>query len=110
MKRTFYIIIVIICLILIYSSIKSIYDLWGKRDILVNEQQKLLKEEVLNKNIKIQLKQARSNFYMEQVARDKLFMSKNGENVVLMKSPSNLTNFSIRKSDSNINQWVSLFF
>ena len=110
MKRTFYIIIVIICLISIYSSVKSIYDLWGKRDILAQEQQKLLKEEALNKTIKTQLKQSKSNFYMEQVARDKLFMLKNGEDVVLMKTPNSSSGFSIRKQNSNIDQWLSLFF
>ncbi len=110
MKKIIFIVITIVCLISIYSSISSIYSLWQKRDILKTEKARLLKEQMENKNIKNQLQNASSPFYIEETARNKLFMSKKGENVALMEIGKSQTKAEKINSLPNWQKWWELFF
>jgi cell division protein FtsB len=110
-KKIVYIAIVIILLVVINNLSHSIYDLWHKQDLLTAAQKQLDLEKTKNKKLKAELSYVQSQAFIEEQARDKLFMSKPGEHDVLI--PKNLlrSEKAAPKPDlrPNWQKWVDLF-
>ncbi len=87
-KKLAYLIVVIICLVLIHNLIVSTYNLWHKQDLVTAAQNNLAHEKAENQRLKSQLKVVGSSGFMEEQARNELFMVKPGESGVIL--PSNI--------------------
>jgi len=114
MKKIFFIGFIIVCLLIINSLARSVFSLWQKQDFIVKAEKELKEKEEENKQIKQELKIAESSEFVEEEARNKLFMVKPGENrVFLPKELSNLGGGSKKteaKGDPNWKKWWNLFF
>jgi cell division protein FtsB len=110
-KRIFYIVTVIILLVIINNLSRSIYDLWHKKDILTDAQKRLEIEKQKNIKLKAELSYVQSEAFIEEQARNKLFMSKPGEQDVLI--PKNLLETGKNKNNNpekqNWQKWLDLF-
>ena len=109
MKKFAYIIIVLGLCLIINSLIHSIYDLWHKQDLVINAQKQLAQEQSKNQKLKTQYKYAQTTQFLEQQARDKLFLVKPGEEQVLI-SQKKLSEQQKADNTPNWQKWLQLFF
>jgi len=109
-KKVAYFITIIVCIVIINGLVRSIYDLWNKQDLVVKAKEDLDQEKQKNQELKAQLSYVQSGNFIEEEARNKLFMVKPGESGVIV--PAELIK---KKEDkavvfiSNWQQWVNLF-
>lgn len=114
MKKVIYLLILIVSLFTINNLVRSIINLSTKQDVVSRAQLELQKVKNENKKLKDQLSEAQRNEFVEREARDKLFMAKPGEKIVILGSekdedgqlPSQPTLTPI----PNWKQWLRLFF
>lgn len=112
MKKAVFILIVIVCLLIINSLIRSIYDLWSKQDLLVSAQKELEAEKLKNAKLKGELSYAESGQFIEETAHNKLFLVKPGQQQVLI-SKDLIDKDNKEKARANIpnwQKWINLFF
>lgn len=109
MKKIFYILSIIILLLVINSLGRSIYDLWGRRDIVRQAERNLDKEKAKNEELKRQLKIAKTPEFIENEARTKLFLSKPGEKEIILPAPSQTPSETSKKETPNWQKWFNLF-
>jgi cell division protein FtsB len=109
-KKVAYFITIILCIVIINGLIRSIYDLWNKQDLVVKAKEDLNEQKQENQELKAQLSYVQSTNFIEEEARNKLFMVKPGEAGVIV--PEEL----IKKKEEKITiyvpnwqQWVNLF-
>lgn len=67
---------IIVCILIINGLVHSIYDLWKKQDLVVSAKDELAKEKQKNQELKTQLVYVQSGEFVEEEARNKLFMVK----------------------------------
>lgn len=110
LKKVSFFVIIIVSVIIINGLVRSIYDLWNKQDLVVNARTELNKEKQKNEELKAQLGYVKSDEFIEQQARNKLFLVKPGESGVIV--PKDL----IKKREEkkvevtpNWQQWINLF-
>src|SRR3989344_5436267 len=84
MKRLIFLATVIVCLIIINGLLHSIYDLWNKQDLIKDAKTKLAEERAENTKLKAKLKEVNSPEFIEEEARNKLFLVKPGESPVIL--------------------------
>lgn len=109
-KKVAFVITIVACLIIINGLVRSIFDLWNKQDVVVKARQELNQEKQKNEELKVQLGYVKSNEFVEEEARNKLFLVKPGESDVII--PSNLVKKKEVKPPSPPpvwQQWVNLF-
>lgn len=90
-----------------------IYNLWHKEDLITQDRNHLAQEVAKNADYKKQLKQAQSPSFIEEEARNKLFMVKPGENQVILpdSTAKNASFLQYAFGDiQNWQKWLSLFF
>ena len=109
-KKVAFFITIVVCLIIINGLIRSIFDLWNKQDVVVRAREDLNQEKQKNEELKVQLGYVKSEQFVEEEARNKLFLVKPGESDVII--PKNL----IKKKKEPPpppppvwQQWVNLF-
>lgn len=112
MKKIVFIGIVIVSLLVIKNLSFSIYNLWGKKDLIILAQKELEEEEQRNRKLRKQLEIAEKDSFVEQEARNKLFLVQPGENIIVLpnataSSEKNVLNSSSKK---NWQLWLALFF
>lgn len=96
MKKAIFIAFIIGLIFIIINLVHSIYTIWHKQDLIVQAQNQLNAEKTENKNLKQQLFIAQSKAFIEEQARDKLFLSKPGEEeIILPQQNNNISNFTI---------------
>ena len=110
-RRLFRSIVTIGSLILIVSFSRGLYSLWKKKDIITQRQEALARLEKEQQELQKKLEQSQSPEFIEQIARDKLGMIKEGEKIVLVPKKEN----SVQKAEDQTNlpnwkQWWKLFF
>ncbi len=112
MKKIIFIIVLVTSLVIIGNLIGSIYTLWHKQDLLTQAQKELQQERNENKSLKKQLQIVNSQSFLEEEARNKLFLVKSGEQEVLINQELLTPTQPPVKQEtrSNWQQWVSLFF
>jgi cell division protein FtsB len=109
-KRIFYVALVIVLLVVINNLVHSIYDLWHKRDLLTIAEKRLELEKDKNRKLKAELSYVQSQQFIEEQARNKLFMSKPGEQDILIQK--NLIQLQKQKEADkrpNWEKWLQLF-
>ncbi|HSA83752.1 MAG TPA: septum formation initiator family protein [Patescibacteria group bacterium] len=83
-KKIGFFVILIASLFVINSFIHSIYSLWQKNDLLVKAQQNLTREKQQQELLKKRLTEVNKPEFIEEEARNKLFLVKPGEQVVVL--------------------------
>lgn len=84
MKRVIFFTVVIISIFIIQNMVRSIYGLWQKHDLLAQAESELAKQKQENSRLKQQLTTVESTNFIEQEARNKLFMQRAGESRVMV--------------------------
>lgn len=113
MKKLIYIVIIIISFAIINSSVRSIYDLSQKKHVVIQTKEELEKERNENARLRDQLAQVKRQDFVEEEARNKLFLVQPGETLVVLPTPTEQEgeNDTQKKTDLPIwKQWVELFF
>lgn len=113
MKKITFVLFVIISIFVINSLLRSIFNLWHKKDLVTVAQKELNKELEENKKLKSQLSFVESKEFVEEAARNKLFMVLPGEQKVLIDKNSSDSTSSARKEQQgspNWKKWWELFF
>lgn len=111
MKKAVFILIVIVLLLAINSLIHSIFDIYSKKDLLTSAQKQLDAEKLKNTKLKAELSYVETSQFIEEEARNKLFMAKPGEErVVISQELLGKTPKSKAKPIPNWQQWLQVFF
>lgn len=109
MKKIIYIISVIVLLFIINGLAHSIYDLWTKRDVVSEAQRTLEQEKAENQKLKKELSRVRTKEFIEEEARNKLFLTKPNEKVVIF--PTATKSAEIKETPKpNWQKWLGLFW
>lgn len=112
MKKILFFAVLIGSLLVINNLVRSISDLWRKQDLIEQVKIDVEKEKKDNQKLKERLSEAQSEQFIEEQARNKLFLVKPDEKFALI--PQNLL-----KTPSpsvpppvlpNWQQWLKLFF
>lgn len=103
----------LISLLVINNLIRSIISLSQKQELISSAQKQLDKEKKENELLKQQLQQVNNTRFIEEQARNKLFMVKEGEQLVLLpkelplqNSKQSVTN---REEKTPFQEWIALF-
>lgn len=114
MKKIILIIIAIVSLLAINNLVRSIYDLWMKKDVVIEAEKTLEKEKKENEMLQKQLIEVKKPEFIEKEARNKLFMIKPGEQMVIVTSPTrDPVQDEARNKTKKLpiwQQWIKLFF
>lgn len=114
MKKVLYLLILIISLFIINNLVRSIANLWQKHDLISEAQVQLQKEKNEHQKLEDQLSQVQRPDFVEEEARNKLFMVKPGEKVVIMGDGKEDT--AVTQTQANTppppvwQQWINVFF
>lgn len=111
MKKILFLAMVTFLVIIIINLAISIVTLWSKRDLLTQTQHELTQEQQQHQQLQQQLKQVTAPGFVEEQARDRLFLAKPGEVIVLFPSASPSAAPMQRVAMKPIwQQWFELFF
>jgi cell division protein FtsB len=111
MKKIIFVAIVVILLLIINNLVRSMWDIWQKKDIISQVQSQLSFQKQENQRLKASLSYAQTPEFIEKEARDKLFMAKKGEQKVLVPQDSeNSSGLENQDNEPNWKKWWNLFF
>ncbi|MEK7543735.1 MAG: septum formation initiator family protein [Patescibacteria group bacterium] len=114
--RIIRLIIIAVSAVLIVNLSRSIWDLWWRRDILGERQAVLQRLEAQNRSLQRELEYAQSPEFIEQEARNRLGLGKEGEAIVLMPNgqqegrDNKQETENIKENVPNWKRWWRLFF
>jgi len=113
MKKVIYAIIIIFSIYISNNLIQSIYNLLQKQDLVTMASAELVKEKNEYEKLKDQLEKVKRVDFIEEEARNKLFMVQPGEQLVLV--PQEVLQASQKVDDQEKpdlpywQQWLSIF-
>ena len=112
MKKLGFILSVIVLLLIINGLVHSIYDLWQKQDFLTSAQKELDAQRLKNAKLKGELSYVQSQQFIDETARNKLFLVKPGEQQIMISNDLLNTNKGEKKEKNipNWQKWLQLFF
>jgi cell division protein FtsB len=114
MKKVLFFLILAVSILVINNLIRSIYTLWQKYDLVTLAQKELERQKQENQRLKSQLSHVKSKEFIEEQARNKLFLVKPGEQEVLISEDlikgSSTPSAQKNKDDPNWKKWLGLFF
>lgn len=114
MKRTLFVLAMGILLLMVYNLSVSIYTLWQKKDIIIRAQKELEKQKKDNKELNREYERAKKTEFIEEEARNKLFLVKPGESEVILPAissqASGLGKANSSQNTPNWQKWWNLFF
>lgn len=113
MKKILFIIVLIFSFFIIKNFIFSIYDLWQKRGLVEQAQKELEREKQKNQEFKNMLFKTQTSQFIEEQARDKLLMVKEGEQKVIISKELIASQAALTKTkveEPNWQKWWKLFF
>ena len=111
MKQIIFIATAIFLVLVIVNLSFSLYSLWSKQDLLMQTKQQLAREQQEHISLENGLKQVGSPLYVEEQARDHLFMGKPGDVTVVLPSASSSAQAKAIEAAKPIwLQWWDLFF
>lgn len=84
MKRILYVVIFIFSLFIINNLLRSIYNLWQKNDLISDAASQLEKEKKEHEKLNNELEKVKNINFVEEEARNKLFLVKPGEHTVII--------------------------
>ena len=110
MKAKFYnIVTVIIGVLLVVNLVRSFQSVSEKSKVIEEAQNKLFEEQVRNDELKRKLAKVESREYIEQSAREKLNLGKEGEYVVILPQMTPMPTPTISQAVSNLEAWMRVF-
>lgn len=110
-KRLLGLSIVVICLYLIMTSVRALVGLWQAGDKITVRERALVTLERENRSLLAEQAKASSSGFVEKMARDKLGLSKPGEEVIVV--PEELVaerSVASVAAVPNWKKWVKLWF
>lgn len=113
MKKVLFVFVIIVSIFIINNLIRSIYELWKKQDLLTQVQKELEVEKEKNQKVKLQLSYVSSDKFIEEQARNKLFLVKLDEQALVIKDLNKATASDAAKTIDNRpnwKKWWNLFF
>ena len=115
MRKVALFIIFIVSLFIINSLVRSIYNLWQKEKLVTVTEQELVAEKQKYALLQDQMREVSQHGFVEREARNKLFLVKPGEQLVIVQEDANtpLRSLSLqvpKEQKSNPQQWWELFF
>ncbi|MBI2613909.1 MAG: septum formation initiator family protein [Candidatus Levybacteria bacterium] len=110
MKKILFVTVVAILLVIINNLIRSIYDIWQKKDFVTEAQKELSFQKQEGQRLKSALSYSKTREFIEKQARDKLLMVKKGEQRILISKDSEEAVKKEKVQDPNWKQWWNLFF
>lgn len=114
LKKIVFFTIIIISLFVINNFIHSIYNLWQKNDLLVRAKQDLANEKKENQELKKKLVEVKKPGFVEEEARNKLFLAKPGEGIVIIPtdvlSSASSNTKKVVDTRPNWQKWWDTFF
>lgn len=113
MKKILFIILFFSLFLIIIGLSRSIYDLWKKQDLLISYQKQLENQKNQNQKLKKELSDTQNPNFLEQKARDDLFLAKPGEQSVLIPQSMIIGTKSAKPIEElvpNWKKWWGLFF
>ncbi len=113
MRRILFAILVLSLCIVIVGLSRSLYDLWKKQDLIISYQKQLAKQKNENQALKQKLSKTYDPRFVEEQARDNLFLSKPGEQSILIPSELLISSNSAKPIEDltpNWRKWWNLFF
>jgi cell division protein FtsB len=113
MKKITFFVILILCLFIINNFFHSIYRLWQKQDLMTTAEKELDRQRLEQKKLRQELAKVQNPSYIEEEARNKLFLIRPGEQVVVLPeasvSPERKQKVT-REPDPAWQQWYRLLF
>ena len=113
-KKIAFWVIFVFFLFVINSLLHSILSFSQKENLIVKKQEDLSKQKKENTTLKKQLAQAKMPQFLEEEARDKLFLTKPGEGVLVIPTPQVSISPQSAKNGQrtfpNWLQWWNVFF
>ena len=97
-------------MVIINNLVRSIYDIWQKKDFVTEAQKELSFQKQENQRLKSALSYSKTQEFIEKEARDKLFMVKEGEQRILLSKDSEESVWQKKENLPNWKQWWNLFF
>lgn len=114
MKKVVFFIVIIVSLIAIKELVSSIVTLWQKQSLIVQTQQELENVREENKKLKTSVAKTQNPSFIEEEARNKLFMVRVGEQQVLIPPtliPKDEEERTTPQSEKPVwQQWYGFFF
>ena len=112
MKKTLFIVAIVVFLIIINNLVRSIYSIWQKDKLADDAEKQLAYQKGENTRLKSALSYVQTQEFIEKEARDKLFMIKPNESIVLDSEDIQKKDKSsdVKQNKPNWEKWVELFF
>jgi cell division protein FtsB len=113
-KKTSFFIIIIASIFIINNLVRSIFTLWQKNGLVENVRNEVQEEKERNMELKNKLSEVEDRQFVEEEARNKLFMVKPGEAVVVLPQKVLEATISAKQKPKdtrpNWKKWYELFF
>ena len=104
-------IIIIIGIVLVINLTRSILDLSARSQLVNNAQERLLEEQEQNALLREEYRYVQSEKYIEETAREKLGMGKEGETVYVLPKLNKIP--SVQEAEATPaavwKEWINLF-
>ena len=112
MKKSLFIVAIIIFLITINNLVGSIYSIWQKDKLVTDAQKQLIYQKEENERLKSALSYVQTQEFIEKEAREKLFMTKPNESIVLGSEDTqkNENSLTTEQDKPKWKKWWELFF
>lgn len=113
MKKVVLVIILIFFVFIVQNLSHSIYGLLQKKELLVKARNDLAKAKQDNQTLKNQASAVKQPYFIEEQARDKLLMTKPGEQIVVAPDKlivKDVRSAVVKKEKTNWQLWWALFF
>lgn len=113
MKKALFLLICLVCLFVIQGLVRSIITLWEKREVYVSKQEELVRVKKEHASLKEQEKKVNDPLFAEKEIRNKLFLVKPNEKIVLL--PTGILEREAKSHEKKIQekpvyeQWLTLF-
>ena len=111
-KKTLRLLAIIFCLYLIVTTVKAIVDLGKAGDKLTEREKRVASLQSEQQNLLRKKAAVNNPNYWEKVARDKLGLSKPGEEVIIIPQELLVDNFPVASQPAipNWQKWMQLLF
>lgn len=112
-KKIVFFTIIIVSVFTINNLIYSIYTLWQKQHLVESVRKDLEREKEENQELKRKLSLAKDPSFIEEEARNKLFLSKPGEGVIVIPTEAMKASQAAKiqpDTRANWEKWRDVFF
>lgn len=112
-RRIVYLVVLLIGVLTLLNLFRSLWELWGRRNIVADQEQKLIRLKREKEELERRLFEVQDPFFIEKQARDKLGMGFEGESVIILPKIKNQDLANMLASPGalpNWQKWLRIFF